>query len=182
MRSVPWWIRIHRLRVVPSMDHDLKGSGKVPRLLLSVLLPLAIGAAAGWATAQGVRDWYPTLIKPPFNPPSWVFGPVWTLLYILMGIAFFLVWMRKEESPLAGRAMAVWGVQLVLNFLWSFFFFWGRAPGWALLEILVLLAALVWTVALFFRVSRWAGWLMTPYLAWVTFASVLNASIWILNR
>lgn len=164
------------------MDEKKKLSGKLLRLTVSVLVPLLVGAVAGWATAQGVRDWYPTLVKPPFNPPSWVFGPVWTLLYILMGVALFLVWSRKGDSPLAGRAMAAWGIQLSLNFLWSFFFFWAQAPGWALLEILLLLGALVWTLILFFRVSRWAGWLMTPYLGWVTFAALLNASIWLLNR
>ena len=164
------------------MGNQMKISGKAARLGVSMLLPLLVGGVAGWATAQGVRDWYPTLVKPPFNPPAWVFGPVWTLLYILMGVAFFLVWVRKTENPFAGRAMAAWGIQLLLNFFWSFFFFWGRAPGWAFLEILLLLAALVWTLVLFFRVSRWAGWLMTPYLAWVGFASILNASIWLLNR
>ena len=152
------------------------------RLLGSVLRPLLVGGAAGWATAQGVRDWYPALVKPPFNPPGWVFGPVWTLLYILMGVAFFLIWSEKGRSPLVGRAMGAWGLQLFLNFLWSFFFFWGQSPGWAFLEILLLLLALIWTLHLFFRVRPLAGWLMTPYLAWVTFASVLNASIWILNR
>jgi len=151
------------------------------RFVVAVLLPLLVGALAGWATAHGVRDWYPTLEKPPFNPPAWIFGPVWTTLYILMGVAFYLVWMKKDEVGRAGRAMGAWGTQLFLNFLWSFFFFWAQSPGWALLEIMVLLLVLIWTVVLFFRVSRPAGWLMTPYLAWVTFAAVLNASIWILN-
>jgi tryptophan-rich sensory protein len=140
-----------------------------------------VGGLAGWATAQGVRDWYPTLLKPPFNPPPWVFGPVWTLLYLMMGVAFFLVWRTRPTSPTAGRAMGVYGIQLFLNFLWSFFFFWARSPGWAFGEILVLWTVLVWTVVLFFRESRTAGWLMVPYLAWVTFAAVLNGSIWILN-
>lgn len=152
------------------------------RFVLSVSLPLLVGGTAGWATAQGVQDWYPALVKPPFNPPAWVFGPVWTLLYVLMGVAFFLVWRRVSTSSTAKGTLAVYGIQLFLNFLWSFLFFWARSPGWALLEILLLWTALSWTVLRFFRESRWAGWLMTPYLAWVTFASVLNASIWLLNR
>lgn len=164
------------------MDEQTRFRRTAGRLALSVLLPLLVGGAAGWATAQGVRGWYPTLVKPPFNPPAWVFGPVWTTLYILMGVAFFLVWRKKDELPLARLAMVAWGVQLLLNFLWSFFFFWAQAPGWAFLEILLLLGALIWTVVLFFRVSRPAGWLMTPYLLWVSFASVLNVAIWILNR
>ena len=96
------------------------------KLLLSIAVPLLIGGAGGWATAQGVRAWYPALVKPPFNPPAWVFGPVWTLLYILMGVAFFLVWRRFRVSPTSGRAMAAYGVQLLLNFFWSFLFFWAR--------------------------------------------------------
>jgi len=163
--------------------NERKNSPSWPlRLIISLSVPLLVGGTAGWATAQGVRDWYPALIKPPFNPPAWVFGPVWTLLYVLMGVAFFLVWRRVSVSATARGAMAGYGIQLFLNFVWSFLFFWAEAPGWALLEILLLWLALAWTVVRFFRESRWAGWLMMPYLAWVTFASVLNASIWFLNR
>lgn len=164
------------------MNEDTKSPSWLLRFLLSISLPLLVGGTAGWATAQGVRDWYPALVKPPFNPPAWVFGPVWTLLYLMMGVAFFLVWRRVSVSPTSRGALAAFGVQLFLNFLWSFLFFRARSPGWALFEILLLWLALAWTVARFFRESRWAGWLMTPYLAWVTFATVLNASIWLLNR
>lgn len=152
------------------------------KLATSLTVPLLVGGVAGWATTQGVRDWYPSLIKPPFNPPAWVFGPVWTILYILMGVAFFLVWRKGSQVEGVRRAMRAFGLQLLLNFLWSFFFFWARQPGCAFAEILLLLGAIGLTTALFFRVSKLAGWLMTPYLAWVTFASVLNASIWMLNR
>jgi tryptophan-rich sensory protein len=145
-------------------------------------VPLLVGATAGWATAQGVSDWYPALLKPSFNPPAWVFGPVWTVLYVLMGVACFLVWQRLPDSPSARRALGAYSVQLFLNFLWSFLFFKAQSPGWAFAEIVVLWLALLLTVILFFRESRWAGWLMMPYLAWVSFAAVLNASIWILNR
>jgi tryptophan-rich sensory protein len=151
-------------------------------LAVSLAAPILVGATAGWATAQGVTDWYPALVKPSFNPPAWVFGPVWTVLYVLMGVACFLVWRGLPASPSARRALAVYGVQLLLNFLWSFLFFGARSPGWAFAEICLLWLALIWTVALFFRESRWAGWLMTPYLGWVSFAAILNAAIWILNR
>lgn len=164
------------------MKRDTLGPNWAARLFFSVALPLLVGASSGWATAQGVREWYPSLVKPPFNPPAWVFGPVWTLLYVLMGVAFFLVWRRVSTSPTAAKAMAAFGVQLFLNFLWSFFFFWAQAPGWAFAEILLLWLALLWTVVLFFRESRVAGGMLVPYLAWVTFASVLNGAIWVLNR
>jgi benzodiazapine receptor len=152
------------------------------RLIGSVTLPLLAGGAAAWATAQGVQDWYPTLAKPSFNPPAEVFGPVWTVLYVMMGVAFFLVWRGAPASPSAAKALGVYGLQLFLNLLWSFFFFWARSPGWAFAEILLLWLVLAWTLVLFFKESPAAGWLMTPYLAWVTFASVLNGAIWILNR
>ncbi len=163
------------------MVTESKNSPWALRALLSLTPPLLVGGLAGWATAQGVRDWYPTLIKPPFNPPPWVFGPVWTLLYVMMGVAFFLVWRGRPASPTAGKAMLVYGIQLFLNFLWSFLFFGARSPGWAFTEIILLWLALQWTVRLFFRESRTAGWLMIPYLAWVTFALVLNGAIWFLN-
>jgi translocator protein len=175
-----------------------KGSRRMVRLVISLALPFAAGALGGWATSQGVGDWYLTLAKPSFNPPSWVFGPAWTLLYILMGLAFFLVWDQGATHAEGGRgegpggtreggllgvrgAMALFGVQLMLNALWSFLFFWAQAPGWAFAEILLLWAAIAGTMVLFLRQRPLAGWLMTPYLGWVTFAAVLNFSIWTLN-
>lgn len=160
---------------------DERGWMRVLRFLISLLLPLLVGAAGGWATAQGVQDWYPGLTKPSFNPPSWVFGPVWTLLYVLMGLAAFLVWEEGVRSPGVRKALTIYGVQLLLNGLWSFVFFAAEAPGWAFLELLVLLAFLIWTTVLFFRIRTLAGWLLTPYLLWVTFAGVLNFAIWFLN-
>lgn len=149
---------------------------------MSIALPFLAGGLGAWATAGSVSDWYPTLVKPPFNPPAWVFGPVWSSLYFLMGLALFLVWERGRQTPGVSRAMTLFGIQLGLNALWSFLFFGARSPGWALLDILLLWAALVWTVVLFFRVKKSAGWLLAPYLAWVTFAGVLNFAIWTLNR
>jgi len=152
------------------------------RFLLSMTLPLLAGALGGWATAGSVTEWYPTLVKPPFNPPPWVFGPVWTVLYLLMGLALFLVWERGHHGSGVSRAIAVFGVQLVLNALWSFLFFGARSPGWAMLELVLLWGAILWTFQLFHRVKPIAGWLLAPYLVWVTFAGVLNFSIWTLNR
>jgi tryptophan-rich sensory protein len=156
--------------------------GNVLKLLLSLVVPLAVGGLAGWATSAGVAEWYPTLTKPTFNPPAWVFGPVWTLLYLMMGLAVFLVWRRGLEVEGVRAALAVFVVQLVLNGVWSLLFFGLRSPGLAFAEILVLWLAIGVTSWLFWRVAPAAGLLLVPYWAWVSFAAVLNGSIWSLNR
>lgn len=152
------------------------------RLGIAVTIPLVVGGLSGLVTAQGVRDWYPTLIKPSFNPPSWVFGPVWTLLYLMMGIAAFLVWQKGWDSGAVKVALALFAIQLILNGLWSVLFFGIRMPGLAFAELLLLWASIGATAVLFWRVNPVAGMLLLPYQAWVTFAAVLNGSIWILNR
>ena len=146
-----------------------------------LVVTVGAGMAAGLATTSGVMDWYPTLEKPAFNPPSWVFGPVWTLLYIGMAVAAWRVWLRLGFD-VGRREMSLYGIQLALNVAWSFLFFGLESPLWALVEILLLLGAIVWTQRAFARVDRVAGWLFLPYLAWVSFATVLNATIWWLNR
>ena len=152
------------------------------KLVISVAIPLAVGGLSGFATARGVSTWYPTLAKPPFNPPAWVFGPVWTLLYIMMGVAVFFVWRKGLDADGVRIALTVFAIQLVLNGLWSILFFGLHAPGWALVEIILLWAAIGTTTWLFWRVAPVAGALMLPYWAWVSFATVLNASLWSLNR
>ena len=156
--------------------------GTLTRLIVSVATPLLVGGLSGIATARGVRDWYPDLIKPSFNPPSWVFGPVWTLLYVMMGIAAFLVWQKGLNHEGVKAALAVFALQLILNGLWSVLFFGMRSPGLAFAEILVLWVAIAATITLFWRVNPLAGMLLLPYEVWVTFAVVLNGSIWFLNR
>ena len=152
------------------------------KLVVAVAIPLLVAGLSGFATAQGVRDWYPTLVKPSFNPPSWVFGPVWTLLYLMMGIAAFLVWQKGWESGAVKTALALFAIQLILNGLWSVLFFGMRSPGLAFAEILLLWISIGGTMVLFWRVAPVAGMLLLPYEAWVTFAAVLNGAIWILNR
>jgi tryptophan-rich sensory protein len=152
------------------------------KLVISVAVPLAVGGLSGFATARGVATWYPTLIKPPFNPPAWIFGPVWTVLYIMMGVSAFLVWRQGFATEGVRLALTVFAVQLALNGLWSILFFGMQAPGWALVEIGALWLAIVLTIVLFWRVSPTAGILLLPYWAWVSFATVLNASLWWLNR
>ena len=121
-----------------------------------------------------------TINKPEWNPPSWVFGPVWTLLYSLMGIAAYLVW-QQRDVPGAKFALSVYAFQLVLNTLWSILFFGLKNPGIAFAEILLLLISIVVTAVLFWRITPWAGALMIPYIAWVSFATYLNYTIWQLN-
>ncbi len=149
-------------------------------LIICLLIPLAIGGIAGFATASGVNDWYVTLNKPSFNPPGYIFGPVWTFLYLLMGISLFIIW----QSP-AGQnrtnALIAFSVQLFLNFVWSFLFFKFELPGWALIEIVLLWLSILAMIILFARISKTAASLQIPYLLWVSFATILNAAIWHLN-
>jgi translocator protein len=151
------------------------------KLVISIGLPLAIGAFAGMYTSAAVPEWYANLNKPSFNPPGWVFGPVWTALYILMGISLFLVW---KEAPGQARnlAMGVFFFQLALNFAWSFIFFYSKMIGPALIEIIVLWISIVIMMVLFYKIRPLAAWINIPYLLWVSFASVLNASYFVLNR
>jgi tryptophan-rich sensory protein len=145
-----------------------------------IVLCLAVGALGAWATASSVSTWYQTIAKPSFTPPDRVFGPVWTALYVMMAVAAWLVW-RTGGLDRALRAMVLFAVQLALNLSWSFLFFKARWIGGALVEIALLWFAIAATIAVFRRHSQWAGILMMPYLAWVTFASALNFAIWRLN-
>ncbi len=147
-------------------------------LAFFIVLCLGVGMFAGWVTAPAVASWYPTLNKPSWNPPSWVFGPVWTALYIMMGVAAWLVWRTKDRIA---PAMILFFSQLALNFAWSFLFFGARSPWLGLVDITMLWLALVATMLAFFGRSTLAGLLMVPYLAWVSFAALLNFTIWRLN-
>ena len=151
-------------------------------MLIAFLLASFTAAAIGnLFTADGVREWYPTLAKPGWTPPSWVFGPVWTVLYVCIGVAGWWVW-RQVGFARARGAMLLFGVQLVLNALWSVLFFGMRQPGWALVEIIVLWGAILGTTIAFARHTRVGAGLLIPYLLWVTFASALNFELWRLNR
>jgi tryptophan-rich sensory protein len=148
----------------------------------AVLLPLAVGALGSLATFDAVRVWYPTLVRPSFAPPAWVFGPVWTALYVMMGVASWLVWRKRHAQPAARGALSFYAVQLLLNLAWSWIFFDLHQPLAALVEITVLLVAIALTTLRFRAVSGAAAALMLPYLAWVSFATALNAGFWWLNR
>jgi tryptophan-rich sensory protein len=143
-----------------------------------LILTLAVAASAAVATEPDVAGWYRTLAKPAFNPPDWVFAPVWTTLYVLMAIAAWRVW---KVTGLFTQAMALFLIQLALNCAWSFVFFHFHRIGLALVDIAALLVAIVATIWVFWRINRAAGMLFLPYLAWVSFATLLNAAIFQLN-
>jgi tryptophan-rich sensory protein len=149
-------------------------------LLASVVVCELAGIIPSILTAEDVAMWYPTLAKPAFTPPSWLFGPVWTTLYLLMGVALYLVW-RSDRSRVRRVALAAFGVQLVLNAAWSLVFFGSRAIFGGLVVIVALLAVILPTMALFARIDRRAAALLVPYLLWVGFATALNYELWRLN-
>jgi len=151
-------------------------------LIIAVLIPQVVGGLSALSTFGAVRDWYPTLVRPEIAPPSWVFGPVWTLLYLMMGIASWLVWQRRGVEPRATLALGLYVVQLLLNGGWTPVFFTLHALGWALVVIVVLLGLIAATAWAFWQVSRPAGLLLVPYLLWVCFATALNYEFWRLNR
>ncbi len=149
-------------------------------LALLLLVVSAVGAGGAYFTASSVGSWYAELHKPAYTPPSWLFAPVWTLLYLFMAVAMWLVWRQEEAQEVAQMTppQMMWVAQLVLNLGWSVIFFGLREPGLALVEIILLWSAVLATTFVFFQVSRPAGLLMAPYLLWLTFAAVLNFGIW----
>lgn len=149
-------------------------------LAIFVLVCFGAGAVGSWFTTPSLSGWYATLRKPAWNPPNWVFGPVWSTLYLLMAIAAWLVW-RRRGVPGVNAALSLFAVQLVLNVAWSGLFFGLRNPGMAFAGIAILWVAIATTLAAFARLAPAAAWLMAPYLAWVTFAGALNLVIWRLN-
>lgn len=157
-----------------------KPSRDVLSLAGFLVLCLVVSGIGATITATTVRTWYPTLHKPPFNPPDWVFAPVWTTLYVLMAIAGWRVW-RRARLEVTRKALIVFVVQLALNLAWSFIFFGLQQISLALVEIVILLLAIIANTILFWRIDRWAGALFVPYVLWVAFATVLNASLWLLN-
>jgi benzodiazapine receptor len=152
------------------------------KLVVSIVACLAAGAIGSIFTRSAIPTWFATLEKPVFSPPNWLFAPVWTLLYILMGIAAFLVWRKGLGNRQVRSALIVFLIQLILNTLWSVVFFGLESPLFGLVIISVLWVVILVTVIQFYKISRAASVLLWPYLLWVTFAAVLNYSIWLLNR
>lgn len=160
----------------------MSSAASKPRQALALaafmVLTLAAGFLAGQATTPNIASWYNGLVKPSFNPPNWVFAPVWTTLYVLMAVAVWRVWRAAGGWH---TAIALWALQLGLNVAWSFIFFGAHNPGAALAELVVLWAAVLVTLVACGRVDRVAGWLLIPYWLWVSFAGVLNFWVWRLN-
>lgn len=156
---------------------------KITRIISVVLTCMAIGYLSGMVTQSAITTWYPTLVKPSFNPPNWIFAPVWSMLYLMMGVAAGLVWNRIDfEKEAVKKALIFFIIQLALNALWSILFFGLKNPMLAGVEIILLWLMIYETYFLFSKISKTAGYLMLPYLAWVSFATILNVSIWWLNR
>jgi tryptophan-rich sensory protein len=151
------------------------------KLIISILIPVLVGAISGYFTTSGVNGWYALANKPWFNPPNWIFAPVWSMLYVLMGIALFLVSKSDAATGIKQTAIVLFAVQLALNFFWSLIFFKLQQPGWAFAEIILMWVMILLTILWFGKISATAAWLLVPYICWVSFASVLNYSIWRLN-
>lgn len=151
------------------------------KLLITVTASLLAGVIGSLFTASEIQGWYTTLIKPEFNPPSWAFGPVWTTLFVLMGIAAFLIWKKGLDRRDVKIALCIFLGQLILNTLWSIIFFVLHSPGGAFIEIVFLWLVILATIIAFAKISKPAAWLLVPYILWVSFASYLNYAIWALN-
>lgn len=154
---------------------------QIIKLVVSLILPLGVGAIAGIFTAKAVPEWYASLNQPSFSPPNWVFGPVWTILYILLGVSLFLIW---KLDPGKGRMLAMFAflLQLLLNFGWSFIFFYFKMIGFALFEIIILWMTIIIMLYLFYKIKPIAAYINFPYFLWVTFATLLNLGFYLLNR
>lgn len=153
----------------------------IVKLVAAIGLSLSAGAIGSIFTAPSIPTWYATLVQPALKPPAWIFAPVWTTLYILMGVAAFLVWRLGWERREVRAALGIFIGQLALNALWSILFFGLHAPGTAFFEIVLLWLAIAATIIAFARASRKAAYLLVPYLLWVSFATYLNCAIWLLN-
>ncbi len=152
------------------------------KLIISIVFVQLAGIIGSFFTAPAIPAWYNNLIKPSIAPPSWVFAPVWTTLFLLMGISFFLIWKMGLNKKEVRIALIVFIIQLSLNVLWSVIFFGYRNPGLAFIEIIFLWIAIVINIFVFYRLSKLSAWLLIPYLLWVSFASYLNFSFWQVNR
>jgi translocator protein len=150
------------------------------KLILSIAIPLGIGGIAGTATVPAIQGWYMALNKPFFNPPNWIFGPVWTALYFLMGVSLYLIW-SLPASTARNSALRFFAIQLIFNFGWSFIFFYFKQMGIALIEISMLWIVILLMIRNFHKIRPIAAWINIPYLMWVSFATLLNAAYWWLN-
>ena len=152
----------------------------VAKIIVCILICTALGFLSGFSTADSISNWFQYVKKPSWNPPNWLFAPVWTALYILMGISVALIWHSKATN----KSQAIWlfVIQFILNLCWSLIFFNLHQTGWAFVEIIVMLIFIVLTIISFYKIDKTAAYLLLPYICWVSFATVLNGSIWFLNK
>lgn len=155
--------------------------GNILKLIIAIAVSVSAGGIGSVFTTPSITGWYAELIKPEIAPPNWVFGPVWTTLFILMGIAAFLVWKKGFDRAGVKTALGIFLGQLVFNTLWSVIFFGLHSPGGAFVEIVFLWLSILATILAFVKISRPAAWLLLPYILWVSFAAYLNFAIWTLN-
>ena len=151
------------------------------KLIVSVAATVGLGLLGGIFTAPEIQTWYVHLQKPSWNPPNWLFAPVWTILYCMMGIALYLVWKADAVIDTKRWAIIIFIVQFALNFLWSYIFFREHQMGWAFVDIVVLWIAILCTIIGFSKINKTAAWLLVPYISWVSFAAVLNYTVWQMN-
>jgi translocator protein len=164
--------------MIATKSNELSSTWK---FIIAVFICESVGITSGLLTQNDTITWFSTLNKPSWNPPAYLFGPVWTTLYFLMGVSLWLIW--KIDAPEAQklRAELTFAVQLFLNFMWSILFFKCHSPALAFADILLMIVAILITISRFAKISKTAAWLLIPYLAWVCFATVLNYSIWMRN-
>jgi tryptophan-rich sensory protein len=151
------------------------------KLIISIAVCVAVGGVSGFFTSSEITTWYAALNKPSFNPPNYLFAPVWTTLYVLMGISFWLIWKSDAPLDMKNKAILLFAIQLILNFFWSIIFFSMHQPGYAFIEVIFLWLFILFSIITFHPISKTAAYLLIPYLCWVSFASALNFSIWYLN-
>jgi tryptophan-rich sensory protein len=159
---------------------DMKKS-KILAFVAAILICQSAGFIGSFFTVQNIPTWYAALEKPFFQPPNWIFGPVWLLLYTLMGISVAFLWLRRKSQPGAGRALKLFGIHLILNALWSPLFFGWHQLDWSFALILVIWAFIIVLYVQFYRLYKPSAYLLVPYFCWVSFAAVLNFAIWQLN-
>lgn len=151
------------------------------KIVIGIVACNLVGLLATGVTLEAIPGWYAQLNKPFFNPPNWLFGPVWTILYTLMGISAAAIWQVGFNQDRVKHALSVFGIQLMLNGMWSLIFFGFKNTLWAFIEILLLTLAIIFTIQRFKEIKSWTTWLLYPYLLWVIFASILNFAIYLLN-
>ena len=163
----------------------MENTNKLPtvwKFIIAILLCESIGISSGLLASANNNEWFDTLIKPAWNPPAYLFGPVWTILYLLMGISLAIIWSNKEAELHKRKAYFLFAIQLFLNFWWSIIFFHFHSPAFALVDIILMIVTIILTIYSFSTFSKTASWLLVPYISWVSFATILNFSIWTLNH